>query len=382
MLPVSVADMRLRARRRLPHMIFEYVDGGAGNEQTATANIADYAKIELVQRALVNVAARDLSSTVLGQKLSMPLVIAPTGFAGIVARNGEQIGARAAEAAGIPFWQSTVSINSLEEVRGAVNAPHWFQLYFFQDRAIAGDLIDRARDQGCPVLALTVDGSPQGRRDRDLRAGFITASSITPRMLVDFALHPRWTLDMVRGPRPVFGNFTDLPGIANDIVSQAYFIARQTDLTVTWKDLDWLRARWKGKLVVKGIMEPEDARLAADHGADGIVVTNHGGRQLDGVRSTISALPAIVDAVGDRLEVLMDGGIRRGQDAVKAIALGARACLIGRPWLYGLGAAGEPGVARVLDIMRQDISIAMAFMGVTSVAQLRGNAAVARARFD
>lgn len=382
MLPISVADMRQAARRRLPHMIFEYVDGGSGNEQTAGANIADFGKVELLQRALVDVSARDLSTTVLGQKLAMPLIIAPTGFAGLVARNGEQIGAQAAEAAGIAFWQSTVSINSLEEVRSAVQQPHWFQLYFFQDRGIANDLIARAAAAACPVLALTVDGSPQGRRDRDLRAGFITASSITPRMMLDFALHPRWTLDMAKGPRPVFGNFTDLPGVANEIIAQAYFIARQTDLTVTWKDLDWLRARWKGKLVVKGIMEPEDARLAADHGADGIVVTNHGGRQLDGARSTISALPAIVDAVGDRLEVLMDGGIRRGQDVVKALALGARACLIGRPWLYGLGAAGEAGVAGVLDILRQDMATAMAFMGVTSVGQLRGNAAVARARFD
>jgi L-lactate dehydrogenase (cytochrome) len=364
---VNLHDIRLLARRRLPHMLFEYVDGASGDEATHRANLADFAAVELPQRVLRDVGTRDLSTTVLGQKLSMPLVIGPTGFAGLMRRNGEQIGARVAQEAGIAFCQSTVSIASVEQVRAAAPAPHWFQLYIFENRTLADDLIGRAEKAGCPVLVLTVDGAPQGRRDRDLRSGFIAVNRIGPRMLWDFAKRPSWFMDIARGGMPRLGSVAGLPGAGNDIISQAYFSARQTDLTLTWKDLAWLRQRWKGKLAVKGILDPEDARACLDHGVDGIIVSNHGGRQLDGARSTVRALPAIAEAVAGRADILIDGGVRRGQDIARAVQLGAQACLIGRPWLYGLAAGGADGVRRVIEILRADLDISLAFMGQTRI---------------
>lgn len=364
---VNLHDIRLLARRRLPHMLFEYVDGASGDEATHRANLADFAALELPQRVLRDVGTRDLSTTVLGQKLSMPLVIGPTGFAGLMRRNGEQIGNRVAHEAGIAFCQSTVSIASVEQVRAAAPAPHWFQLYIFGDRTLADDLIGRAEAAACPVLVLTVDGAPQGRRDRDLRSGFIAVNRIGPRMLWDFAKRPSWFMDIARGGMPRLGSVAGLPGAGNDIISQAYFSARQTDLTLTWKDLAWLRQRWKGKLAVKGILDPEDARACLDHGVDGIIVSNHGGRQLDGARSTVRALPAIAEAVAGRADILIDGGVRRGQDIARAVQLGAQACLIGRPWLYGLAAGGADGVRRVIEILRADLDISLAFMGQTRI---------------
>lgn len=377
----NIADLRAAARRRLPRLIYDYVDGGSWDEQTLGENSSDFRRIELIQRVLVDVSTRDLSTTVLGQQMKLPLIIAPTGFAGLVARDGEIKGARAAAAAGIPFCQSTVSINSLEEVRAAVPQPQWMQLYVWKERPMAQRIIDRARAAGCEVLVFTVDTVIQGKREKDLRTGFFTAGKITPSIALDFALHPLWTLEMANGPRPQFGNLKGLPGAGDDILNQAYFAARQQDQSLTWDDLTWLRNQWSGKLVVKGILGPDDARRAVDRGADGIVVSNHGGRQLDGASSTIRALPEIARAVGDQVDVLLDSGIRRGQDVVKALALGAKACMIGRAWLYGLAAGGEAGVRQAIDILGSEMETTMALMGAARLTELRGNAEVVRPRF-
>jgi len=377
--PASVVDYRELARRRLPRQLFDYIDGGAFAESTLSANVDDLAGIGLRQRVLRDVSSLDLATTVLGQPLSMPVVLGPVGLAGMFATRAEVQAARAAEAAGVAFCESTVSICSVEEVAAAVARPVWFQLYVMRDRSYAEDLMARATGVGCPVLVLTVDLATVGSRYRDTRNGMSGHVGRLGRVLrgLDLGLHPTWALDVgVRGKPHTFGNLERaVPGAASPTDFSAWVDA-QFDPSVTWDDLDWVRRNWPGKLVLKGILDPDDARRAADRGVDGIVVSNHGGRQLDATPSTIRALGPVVDAVGDRLEVLVDGGIRSGLDVVKALALGARACLLGRAWAWSVAADGERGVAHTLAIVRDELRVALSLTGVTDVAHLDRSALV------
>jgi L-lactate dehydrogenase (cytochrome) len=366
----SIGDLREAARRRLPRMLFDYIDGAAYDEKTMRWNEADFDRLRLVQRPLAGIDATALAVTVLGAEQALPLVIAPAGFTGLMARRGEVQAARAAKAAGIPQCLSTVSIASVAEVKRDSGVALWFQLYVTRDRGITRDLLAQAAAAGCPVLAVTVDISAASRRERDVRNHFSLGSDRRFGDWLDMAFHPRWLLDMARSPRLSFGNLEHLPGAGRGLMSQAGFVTRHLDYTLNWRDIDWLRAEWKGKLIVKGITHPEDARRAAAAGADGLVVSNHGGRQLDTGISSIAALPGVVEAVGERLEVLMDSGIRRGSDVVKALALGAKACLIGRAFLYGLGARGEAGVAQALEILKAEIAVVLAHIGVADVRAL------------
>jgi L-lactate dehydrogenase (cytochrome) len=371
---VNIGDLRRAARRRLPRFLFDFVDGGAHAENTLRWNEEAFLRWRFRHRVLVDVTRRSLATTVLGAEQKLPLVLAPTGFTGMLWPRGEVEAARAAEAAGIPLCLSTASISSMEEVKAATSAPFWFQLYVTKDRGIAEELVARADAAGCPVLALTVDIAGRVNRERDTRNNFALRNAVGFASWVDMVLHPRWSLAMLRGPRPRFGNFSAIPGAGTSLTSQAAFLQRNSDYSLDWKDLDWIRGLWKRKLVVKGICAAEDAARAADAGADGIVVSNHGGRQLDGDIPTIAALPAVVEAVrarhGDRVEVLLDSGIRRGHDVVKALALGAKACLIGRAFLYGLAAAGGAGVAKALAILTEEIDSTLAHIGVTEVREL------------
>jgi len=377
--PGSVGDYRELARRRLPRQLFDYVDGGAFGESTLAANTADLTRVRLRQRVLRDVSDLTLSTTVLGQSLSMPVVLGPVGLAGMLATRAEVQAARAAESAGIVFCESTVSICGIEEVAAAVADPVWFQLYVMRDRAYAEDLMARAAAAGCEVLVLTVDLATVGSRYRDVRNGM--SGPVTRRGQVrrglDLGLHPAWVRDVgLRGRPHTFGNLERaVPGAVSPTDFSAW-VSAQFDPSVTWDDLDWVRANWRGRVVLKGILDPEDARRAADVGVDGIVVSNHGGRQLDDTPSTIRALGPVVDAVGDRLEVLVDGGIRSGLDVVKALALGARACLLGRAWAWSVAAAGESGVAHALSIVRDELRVALCLTGVTDVADLDRSALV------
>jgi len=353
--------------------MFDYIDGGAYEEATLRANEEDLAAIALRQRVLRDVSELRLATTVLGQELSMPVALAPVGLAGMFAARAEVQAARAAAAAGVPFCESTVSIAGIEEVRAATDAPFWFQLYVMRDRRYAEGLMARATAAGCPVLVLTVDLPVVGARYRDTRNAMVgdVSKLATIRRGVDMVSHPHWVRDVAIGGKPhTFGNLTDaVPGGTSPTHFRDWVDA-QFDPSVTWEDLAWVREHWKGKLVLKGVLDPEDARAAADHGVDGIVVSNHGGRQLDDTPSTIRALPPVVDAVGDRLEVLVDGGIRSGLDVVKALALGARACLIGRAWAWAVAGGGEAGVAHVLQTIREEMQVAMSLTGVPDVADL------------
>jgi L-lactate dehydrogenase (cytochrome) len=371
---VNIYDLREAARRRLPRMMFGYVDGASYSERTAAANIADFNRWNFVQRVLVDIAARDLSTTIMGQPSKLPFMLGPTGFAGLLARRGEVQAARAADAAGIPFALSNAAICGVDEVSAASRRPIWYQLYCMRDAGVNRAIMDRAAAAKCPVLVLTVDASLLAKRERDVRNNFITSPKLSAAQFLDFALHPRWAVDVGLGPKPMFGNLKDLPGAGDDIFAQANFVGGQLDLSLTWKDAAAIRAYWKGKLVIKGIMSVADAREAVAVGADGIVVTNHGGRQLDGAVSSIRMLPAIAAAVGDRVEVLFDGGIRRGQHIATALALGAHACLIGRAFLYGLGARGQAGVALAIEMLRAELDTTLGLMGVTAIDQIRGQA--------
>ncbi len=377
--PGSVGDYRELARRRLPRQLFDYIDGGSFAESTLAANVGDLAAIQLRQRVLRDVSGLTLSTTVLGQALSMPVVLGPVGLAGMFATRAEVRAARAAESAGVVFCESTVSICSVEEVAAAVTDPVWFQLYVMRDRAYAEDLMSRASAVGCPVLVLTVDLATVGSRYRDTRNGMSGPASLRGRVLrgLDLGLHPTWARDVgLRGRPHTFGNLEKaVPGAVSP-TDFADWVDAQFDPSVTWDDLDWVRRHWPGRLVLKGILDPDDARQAADRGVDGIVVSNHGGRQLDGTPSTIRALGPVVDAVGDRLEILVDGGIRSGLDVVKALALGARACLLGRAWAWPVAAAGERGVAHALAVVRDELRVALSLTGVTDVAQLDRSALV------
>ena len=369
----SAEDYRERARRRLPRQLFDYVDGGSFNEVTLAANRDDFARIRLRQRVLRDVSVRDLSTTVLGEKLAMPIVLAPVGFAGMLARRAEVQAARAAQRAGVSFCESTLSICSLEEVAAASDRPLWFQLYVMKDRAYAEDLMARAHQAGCTTLVLTVDLPVVGQRYRDVRNGVSGPLSMVNRLRrgVDIARHPAWVYDVgVRGKPLTFGNLERALPEARVPADFQGWVAGQFDPSVTWDDVAWLREHWRGPIALKGILDPDDAREAVHRGVEAVVVSNHGGRQLDDVPSSISALTRVVDAVGDRCEVLMDGGVRSGLDVVKALALGARACLIGRPWAFAVSAKGERGVEHLLRIWREEMLVALALTGVTDVQQL------------
>jgi L-lactate dehydrogenase (cytochrome) len=370
---VNIGDLRKAARRRLPRFLFDFVDGGAHAENTLRWNEEAFERWRFRHRVLVDVTRRTLATTVLGAEQKLPLVLAPTGFTGMLWPRGEIEAARAAEAAGIPLCLSTASIGSMEEVKAATVAPFWFQLYVTKDRGIAREFVARAEAAGCSVLALTVDIAGRVNRERDTRNGFALRNAVGLASWIDMSLHPRWSLAMLLGPRARFGNFNAIAAAGASLRSQAAFLQRNSDYSLSWKDLDWIRGLWKGKLVVKGICAAEDAARAAAAGADGLVVSNHGGRQLDGDMPAIAALPAVVEAVrrhGERVEVLLDSGIRRGHDVVKALALGAKACLIGRAFLYGLATAGRAGVAKALAILTEEIDSTLAHIGITDLREL------------
>ena len=379
LVPASVGDYRELARRRLPRQLFDYIDGGAYEESTLRANVRDLAGIALRQRVLSDVSRLQLSTTVLGQDLSMPVLLGPVGLAGMFAERAEVQAARAAERAGIAFCESTVSICGIEEVRAATRAPFWFQLYVIRDRAYAADLMARADAAGCPVLVLTVDLPVVGARYRDTRNGMVGAQSVITRVVqaLDFGTHPGWVRDVaVRGRPHTFGNLEKAVPGATSPGSFKKWVDSQFDPSVTWEDLDWVRRNWPGRIALKGILDPDDARRAADAGVDAVVVSNHGGRQLDATPSTVRALPPVVDAVGDRLEVLVDGGIRSGLDVAKALALGARACLVGRAWAWSVAAGGQSGVTSMLGILRDELEVALSLTGVADVHALDRTALV------
>jgi L-lactate dehydrogenase (cytochrome) len=375
LVPASVSDYRALAKKRLPRMIFDYIDGGAFEEETLRANCADLQKLALKQKVLHDVSALDTSTTIFGQKLSLPLVLAPVGLAGMMARRAETQGLRAAHKAGLQFTLSTVGICSIEEVKRAATKPFWFQLYMMKDRGVVRELLARAADAGCSALLFTVDLPVLGTRYRDIRNGMGQKLSGISRLRSgwNFATHPGWIADVALKGRPLsFGNLNN--AVKGSLTTQLAWTATALDPSVTWKDLEWVRETWKGPLILKGVLDADDAREAVKTGADGIVVSNHGGRQLDAAASTISVLPKIVDAVGSQTTVLMDGGIRSGQDITRALALGAKACLIGRAWVYGVAARGERGVTAVLDTMKRELRTSMALIGKKSIAEIDSSA--------
>jgi L-lactate dehydrogenase (cytochrome) len=361
--PLTIDDLKQLARRRVPTMFFDYADSGSWTESTYRANEADFARIGLRQRVLVDITDRSLATTMAGQAVAMPVALAPTGLTGMQHADGEILAAQAAEAFGVPFTLSTMSICSIEDVAAATTKPFWFQLYVMRDRGFVAALIDRARAAGCSALMLTADLQVLGQRHKDVRNGLSAPPRLTLANLVDMAMRPRWCAGMLGTRRRTFGNIVGHASGVGDLSSLSSWTAEQFDPKLSWDDVEWIRERWGGTLIIKGILDIEDARLAAGTGVDAIVVSNHGGRQLDGAPSSIAALPGIVDAVGDSVEIHMDGGIRSGQDVLKAVALGARGTYIGRPFLYGLGALGREGVTLALDIIRKELDVSMALCG-------------------
>jgi L-lactate dehydrogenase (cytochrome) len=367
---LNIDDLRLAARRHLPKTIFEFIDGGAQDEITLRRNRADFERHAFMTRVMTDVTTRDLSTTVLGTPTAFPVVMAPTGLAGLLRRRGELAASRAAAKAGVPYCLSTMATCTIEQIAEASPVDRWFQLYVLRDRGITKAMIERARASGCKALVLTVDTKLQGPRERDMRNGFTVPPKFTLGTMIDFARHWQWLLDVGLGPKVTFRNFEGTAVDNRNAVTITQFIAGQYDLAISWKDLAWFKSVWGGPVAVKGILSGEDARIAVDHGADAIIVSNHGGRQLDGAISAIRALPGVVDAVQGRAEVILDGGVRRGADVVKALALGARACMIGRAWLYGLACDGEDGVARSLEILRNEVDLCMALLGRTTIPEL------------
>ncbi len=360
-------DFRRLARRRVPRMFYDYVDSGSWTESTYTANEADFQALKFRQRVAVDISQRSMRTTLLGEDVAMPVALAPTGLTGMVHADGEILAARAAERFGVPFTLSTMSICSIEDVAAHTRRPFWFQLYVLRDRAFIGRLIDRARAAGCSALVVTLDLQVMGQRHKDIKNGLSTPPRPTLANLADLARRPRWCLGMLGTRRRAFGNIIGHVQGVTDMASLAAWTTQQFDATLNWQDLDWIKARWGGPLIVKGIMDVQDARRAVDAGADALIVSNHGGRQLDGAPSSISVLPAIADAVGGDIEVLMDGGVRGGQDVLRAMALGARGVMIGRAFLYALGAMGEAGVTRCLGLIANELDVSMAFCGRTRI---------------
>jgi L-lactate dehydrogenase (cytochrome) len=361
-----IEDLRQAARRKVPKAFFDYAEAGSYSEATLRANRADLERLKLRQRVLVNVAERDTSTTIIGEKASVPLALAPIGMCGMQWGNGEILAARAAEAAGVPFCLSTMSICSIEDVAAAVTKPFWFQLYVMRDRGFIRDLIARAKAAKCSALVLTIDLQILGQRHCDIRNGLSVPPEFRLKNIIDIASKPGWALSILKGRRS-FGNLAGHVKGMDGVVSLAKWTNEQFDPTLNWKDVEWIRNQWNGKLILKGILDVEDAKLAVKTGSSAIVVSNHGGRQLDGASSSIMALPKIVDAVNGETEVLFDGGVRSGQDVMRALALGARACMIGRAFVYGLGAGGEAGVARAIEIIRKELDVTMALTGVKRV---------------
>jgi len=365
-----IEDLRALARRRVPKAFFDYADGGSYNEETLRANRADLETIRLRQRVMVDVSDRSLATTIVGQKASAPFALAPIGLCGMQYGDGEILSAQAAEEANIPFTLSTMSICSIEQVAEATTKPFWFQLYVIRDRGFSEDILTRAVNAGCNTLVLTVDLQVLGQRHRDVRNGMTVPPEIRLKNVIDIATKPSWALSILRGKSKTFGNLAGHVRGMGDVTSLAQWTNSQFDPALNWKDVEWIKKIWPGKLVIKGILDVDDAKTAAKLGADAIVVSNHGGRQLDGAPSSISALPAIAQAVGSDTEVLFDGGIRTGADMLRALALGARACLIGRAYIYGLGAGGKAGVAKAIDILEKELSVAMALTGTTRVTDI------------
>jgi L-lactate dehydrogenase (cytochrome) len=362
-----IEDLRVLAQRRVPRMFYDYVDTGSWTGATYRANEADLQRLRFRQRVAVDIARRSIASTLLGQPVAMPVALAPTGMAGLVHADGEILAARAAERFGVPFTLSTASICSIEDVAAHTRAPFWFQLYVMRDRDFVARLIDRAATARCSALVVTLDLQVQGQRHKDIKNGLSVPPRLAPASLLGMLQRPRWCLGMLGTRRRSFGNIVGhAKGVAH-IGQVAEWTLAQFDPTLSWKDIGWIRQRWKGKLILKGIQDPDDARHAVACGADALVVSNHGGRQLDGAPSSIAALPGVVDAVGSQIEVHMDGGVRSGQDVLRARALGARGVHVGRAFLYGLGAQGEAGVTRTLEILCKELDLSMAFCGRTDI---------------
>ncbi|MER8733866.1 alpha-hydroxy acid oxidase [Mesorhizobium sp. M0601] len=360
---LTIADLKDLARRRVPKMFFDYADSGAWTESTYRANEEDFQKIKFRQRVLVDMDNRSLESTMIGEKVTMPVALAPTGMTGMQHPDGEMLAAQAAEEFGVPFTLSTMSICSIEDVASVTRKPFWFQLYVLRDKDFVFDLIDRAKAAKCSALVLTLDLQILGQRHKDIRNGLSAPPRMTPKHLWQMATRPRWCVGMAGTKRRSFRNIVGHAKGVGDLASLSSWTKEQFDPHLSWKDVAWIKERWGGKLILKGILDKEDALMAARTGADAIIVSNHGGRQLDGASSSIMALEEIADAVGDAIEVHMDGGIRSGQDVLKALCLGAKGTYIGRPFLYGLGALGKEGVTKALEIIRKEMDITLALCG-------------------
>ena len=363
----NIEDLRVLAQRRVPRMFYDYADSGSWTESTYRANESDFARIKLRQRVAVNMEGRSTASRMVGVDVAMPVAIAPTGLTGMQHADGEILAARAAEAFGIPFTLSTMSICSIEDIAAHTKAPFWFQLYVMRDRSFIERLVDRAKAARCGALVLTLDLHILGQRHKDLKNGLSAPPKMTLANLINLMSKPRWCLGMLGTQRRQFGNIVGHVSGVGDMGSLAEWTNKQFDPRLNWGDVEWIKRRWGGKLILKGIQDAEDAKLAVNSGADALIVSNHGGRQLDGAQSSIEALPAIAAAVGQQIEVHMDGGIRSGQDVLKALALGAKGTYIGRAMLYGLGAMGEAGVRKALEIIHRELDLTMAFCGRTRV---------------
>jgi L-lactate dehydrogenase (cytochrome) len=365
-----IEDLRALARRRVPKAFFDYAEAGSYAEETLRANREDLQRIKFHQRVLIDVAARSMATTLLGEPVPLPLALSTVAMTGLMHGNGEILACRAAHQAGIPYTLSTMSICSIEDVAAATSKPFWFQLYVMRDRGFVRSLIDRAAAAKCSALVVTVDLQVLGQRHCDIRNGLAVPPRLTVSNMLDMAARPRWVISVLKAKRYTFGNLAGYVAGIDDVGSLAEWTATQFDQSLNWKDIDWIRGIWPGKLILKGILDVDDAKNAVKSGAEAIVVSNHGGRQLDGAASSISMLPKIADAVGSEIEVLFDGGIRSGQDLMRALALGARACLIGRSYIYGLGAAGQAGVAKAIDIIAKELNVTMALTGVSSVKEI------------
>jgi len=366
----TIEDLRLLAKKRVPRMFYDYADSGSWTESTYRANTSDFSDIHFRQRVAVNLENRTLQTTMVGETVSMPVALAPTGSAGMQHADGEILAAQAAEKFGVPFTLSTMSICSIEDVAAHTTKPFWFQMYVMRDREYVYRLIDRAKAARCSALVLTLDLQILGQRHKDLINGLSIPPKLSASSIFNMLTKPRWCMGMLGTPRRSFGNIKGHVSNATNLTSLSLWTQQQFDQTLSWSDVEWIKKRWGGKLIIKGIMDPEDAQLAVQSGADALIVSNHGGRQLDGALSSIRALPAIVDAVGSQIEVHMDGGIRSGQDVLKAVALGAKGVYIGRPFLYGLGAMGQEGVTKCLDIIRNELDLTMAFCGHTDIKKI------------
>jgi L-lactate dehydrogenase (cytochrome) len=371
-----IEDLRRLAHRKVPGAFIDYAESGSYAEQTLRANRADLERITLRQRVLCDTANRSTKTTILGEPVALPLALAPIGLCGMQHGDGEILSCRAAQGAGIPFTLSTMSICSIEDVAAAVAKPFWFQVYVMKDRGYIRALIERAAAAKCSALVLTVDLQVIGQRHRDIKNGMTVPPQIRLKNILDIATKPRWAMGIARGKRKTFGNIAGHYHGMTNVTVLSKWVAEQFDPSLSWKDVEWIKSLWPGKLILKGILDVEDARIAVKTGAAALVVSNHGGRQLDGAPSSISMLPRIADAVGGDIEMMFDGGIRSGQDIARALAFGARSCMSGRAYIYGLGAAGEAGVARAIEIMRNELDITMALIGVTRVADISRDAIV------